>query len=205
MTRSRALFCLTLACLGFTSFAQAGTPQEDAAHLELRALLKEVIATYNAGDLDKLTSYLDDDVVITWQSSRVNKNPQEMRAYFEELTKGPNHIVEVATINPEPDAPSILYNDNQTAVAYGHSKDHYELTNGKKFDQDTRWSATLVKKNGSWKIVNAHISANEFDNPILDIAVQRTTLWAGGIGAAVGFLIGAAVLWLVSRRRPKAA
>jgi ketosteroid isomerase-like protein len=205
MNVSRVLICLTFACLGFASLARAGTPREDSTHTELRALLKEVIAAYNAGDLDKLVSYFDDEVVVTWQDGRVNKNPKEVKAYFDEMTKGPNRIVESSTIDPAPDAPSILYNDDNTAVAYGHSKDHYELTNGMKFDQDTRWSATVVKKDGHWKVVNVHISANEFNNPILDIAVRRTAWWTGGIGAAVGFLVGAAMLWLVSRRRPKAA
>jgi ketosteroid isomerase-like protein len=205
MSPSRPLLCLTLACLGFASFARAEPPREAPEHDELRALHKAIIAAYNAGDLDKLVSYLDDNVVITWQSSRVNKNPQEVKAYFEEMTKGPNRVVESSTINPEVDAPSLLYNDGKTAVAYGHSKDHYELTNGMKFDQDTRWSATLVKKDGAWKVVSIHISANEFDNPILDIAVRRTTWWAGGIGAAIGVIVGAAAFWLISRLRRKKA
>ena len=204
MTPSRAPVLLDPRLRQLRFFCAGRVSPEDSAHDELRALLKEIIAAYNAGDLDKLVSYFDDDVVVTWQSSRVNKNPQEVKAYFEEMTRGPNRVVESTTISPEPDAPSLLYNDGKTAVAYGHSKDHYELTNGMKFDQDTRWSATLVKKDGRWKVVNVHISANEFDNPILDIAVRRTTWWAGGIGAAAGFLVGAVAFWLIGRRRPKA-
>jgi hypothetical protein len=78
------------------------------------------------------------------------------------------------------------------------------LTNGIKFDQDTRWSATVVKKDGQWKVANVHISANEFDNPILDIVRRRTAWWAGGISAAAGFIVGAVALRLLSRQRPKA-
>ena len=88
----------------------------------------------------------------------MDKSPHEVKAYFEQMTKGPNRIVEKSTIAPEADALSLLYNDSQTAVAYGHSNDHYKLTDGTEFDQNTRWSATLVKKDGQWKVASVHIS-----------------------------------------------
>jgi len=164
--------------------------KEDAIHDELRALMKELVAAYNAGDVDKLLAVLDDNVIVTWQNAAVNTNKEEVKAYIEKMTKGPNHIVDKSTIAPEADGPSLLYNDDKTAVAYGHSKDHYKLTDGTEFDQNTRWTVTLVKKDGKWKATSVHISANMFDNPILNMAVQKTTMWAGGAGVLIGLLLG---------------
>lgn len=180
---------------------QARAAQEDPAHDELRALMKEFIAVYNSGDLDKLMTYLDDNVVITWQNAHVDKSPKEVKAFFEQMTKGPNRVVEQSSIAPEPDALSLLYNDSKTAVAHGHSNDHYKLRDGTEFDQNTRWSSTLVKKDGKWKVVSVHISANLFDNPVLALAIKQTALWTGGIAAGVGMIVAFAISWMVGRRK----
>jgi ketosteroid isomerase-like protein len=187
--------------LALQSHGQAMAAQEDPAHDELRGLLKEFIAVYNSGEYDKLISYFTDNVVITWQNAHVDKSPQEVKAFCEMMTRGPNRRVEQSTIAPEADALSLLYNDGRTAVAYGHSNDHFKLRDGTEFDQYTRWSSTLVKQNGKWKVAGVHISANMFDNPVLTLAVRATALWAGGTSAAAGMIIGFLISWLVSRRK----
>jgi ketosteroid isomerase-like protein len=183
------------------SAGQAQADAEDPAHDELRALMKELVTAYNAGDLDKVVTYLDDNVVITWQNAHVDKSPQEVKAFCELMIKGPNRIVDKSSISPEADALSQLSNDGQTAIAYGHSNDHYKLTNGTEFDQLTRWSATLIKKKGQWKVANVHISTNMFDNPVLNLAVKKTALWSGGLGAAGGIIFAFVISWLVYRRK----
>lgn len=171
--------------------------KEDPAHEELRALMKEMVAAYNAGDVDKLLNTLDDKVIVTWQNSHVDTSREEVKAFIDKMTKGPNHIVEMNTIAPEPDASSLLYNDGKTAVAYGHSTDHYKFTDGTELDLHTRWTATLIKKDGKWKAASVHISGNMFENPILEMAVAKLTrmvILAGAstlvVGLVVGFLVG---------------
>jgi len=46
-----------------------------------------------------------------------------------------------------------------------------------------------------------HISANMFDNPILNLAVKTTALWAGVIGGVLGMIIAFVISWLVGRRK----
>ena len=161
--------------------------QEDPAHNELRALKKEFLKAYNDGDMDKVISYLDDNVVVTWQNGKVSQGPKEVKAFYEKMTKGPDRIVEKSTIQPEADALSVLYSEGDpfkskfvVAIAWGHSKDHYQLTDGTQFDQDTRWSATVIKKDGKWKVASIHISVNLFDNPILHLAIRKTATYVGG-------------------------
>ncbi len=175
--------------------------QEDPAHDELRALLKEFVTVYNSGDLDKMITYLDDNVVITWQNAHVDKNPQEVKAFCEMMTKGPNRVVESSSIAPEPDALSLLYNDGRTAVAYGHSNDRLKLRDGTELDQYAHWSTTLIKKDGKWKVASVHISGNMFDNPVLNLAVRTTAFWTGGIGAVAGMIVAFVISSLIGRRR----
>jgi uncharacterized protein (TIGR02246 family) len=177
------------------------TEKEHPAHDELRALMKEILAAYNQGDLDKLISYMDDDVVVTWQNGKVNKGPKAVKAYYEEMTKGPNRVVEKSSINPVPDELSILSNDGKAAFAWGTSKDHYKLTDGTEFDQDTRWSATAVKKDGNWKVASVHISANIFDNSILSLAIKKTAIWVGALAGGGGLLLGLLLGVVFFRRR----
>ena len=179
--------------------------QEDPTHEELRNVLKEMKAAHNADDLDKLVSFLDDNVVVTWQNAKVTKGPKEVKDYYIEMTKGPNRVVQKSTIKPEADDKSFLHNDGKTAIAWGSSKDHYLLTDGTEFNQDTRWSATVVKKDGKWKVASVHISVDMFDNPILNMAIKKTAIWVGAIAGGGGLLVGLVVGALIFRSRSKVA
>jgi hypothetical protein len=106
--------------------------------------------------------------------------------------------VDSVTIDPTVDELTHLYGD--TGVAFGSSKDHFKLTDGRDFVFDTRWTATAVKKNGKWKVASFHASTNTFDNPVLWIAVKRVALWTGVSAAVLGLVVGL-VIGLLLRRR----
>jgi len=181
---------------------EKGEPgKEHPAHQELRALRDGLKEAVNKNDLDRLLSYLADDVVVTWQNSEVSRGPKEVRAYYERMMTGPNRIVESIKIDPVVDELTHLYGDN-TGVAYGSSKDHYKLTDGRDFEVASRWSATVVKQDGQWKIANFHASANMFDNPVMWIAVRKSMLWTGIAAGVAGLLVGLIVARLF-RRKPQ--
>ncbi len=87
---------------------------------------------------------------------------------------------------------SEFYGDN-TAVTYGTTIDSLTFVGGKKIDLHSRWTATLYKENGQWKIVSLQFGVNVFDNPILS-AVKKSIVYfsLGGIlaGLIVGVFIG---------------
>jgi ketosteroid isomerase-like protein len=169
--------------------------KEDPAHADLRALRAELVKAINGNHLDDLLALLDDDVVVTFMNAEVGRKPAGVRAYYDKMMNGPNKIVESITIDPTVDELTHLYGD--TGVAFGSSKDHFKLTDGRDFVAETRWTGTLVKKDGKWKVASFHASANAFDNPILWIALKKVGMWVG-IGAAVlGLVIG----FLIGRRR----
>jgi uncharacterized protein (TIGR02246 family) len=175
--------------------------KEQLAHKELRALRDAVVEAINKNDLDRLATFLDDDVVVTWQNSEVCRGPKEVRAYYDRMMKGPDRVVESVAIDPKVDAPANLYDDN-TAVGWGGSKDHFKLTNGRDFPVDSRWSATVVRKDGQWKIASFHASVNMFDSPITWIEVWRARLWTGIPAAIAGLLLGFVIARLFRRKAP---
>jgi ketosteroid isomerase-like protein len=172
---------------------------EDPAHNELRALRNNLKEAINKNDIDALLTHLDKDVVITWMNGEVSRKPQGVREYIERMTKGDKRLVNSYTTEPEVDELTHLYGD--TGVATGHSKDHFVLTDGSDFVVETRWTATLVKKDGKWLVAGFHASTNMFDNPVLDIAVRRTATWVGAAAGVGGGVIGLGIGWLLFRRR----
>ncbi|HMB29788.1 MAG TPA: DUF4440 domain-containing protein, partial [Blastocatellia bacterium] len=76
----------------------------------------------------------------------------------------------------------------------------YVFTDGDTRVMTSRWTATLYKDNGKWKILNVHIGANLFDNPV--IMALKSWIYKVGVGAGVaGGLLGF-VLGRLTRRRP---
>lgn len=180
--------------------SQAG--QEDPAHDELRAVRDSMIEAVNKQDLDRLLSHLHPNVVVTWLNGEVSRGPEEVRAYYNRMMTGPNRIVATIRVNPVVDRLSDLYGD--TAVAYGSSSDHFELTAGMKFDVKSRWSATVVKQDGRWLVVNFHASTNMFDNELLNMT-KRTMYWVGGIAAVVGVGLGVVIILVLQRLRRRSS
>jgi ketosteroid isomerase-like protein len=195
MTRTLLLGLIVGFVIPTVTSADDAKTKEDPAHADLRALRAELVKAINGNHLDDMLALLDDDVVVTFMNAEVGRKPAGVRAYYDKMMNGPNKIVESITIDPTVDELTHLYGD--TGVAFGSSKDHFKLTDGRDFVAETRWTGTLVKKDGKWKVASFHASANAFDNPILWIALKKVGMWVG-IGAAVlGLVIG----FLIGRRR----
>jgi uncharacterized protein (TIGR02246 family) len=180
--------------------ARAQDPaKDDAAHAELRALRQKIEKAYNADNVDELISYFTDDAVATWQNGKITRTPSGIKAYMVEMSKGPTALVKTATIKPEVDERTHLYGD--TGVAFGSSVDKFVLNDGTVFEQKSRWTATVVKQNGQWKVAALHVCVNMFDNPLLDIAKKEVGMYAGGGGALVGLVVGLVVAMVIGRLR----
>jgi uncharacterized protein (TIGR02246 family) len=198
-TRTYVLAVLTTLALAPARAQEGKPPPEDPAHEQLRTLRREMVEAINTSNLDALLTHLDKDIVVTWMDGRVSRGPQEVRQYIEQMTKGEKRKVNSYKTEAEVDDLTHLYGD--TGVAFGHSRDQFVLTDGRDFAVDTRWTATLAKKEGKWKLASFHASTDMFDNPVLRIAVRRAALWTGGIAAVAGLAVGFAAARLL-RRRP---
>lgn len=173
--------------------ADAQPAPEDPVHAALRKVRDGLIEAVNKNDLDQLLAPLHKNVVVTWMDGTVSRGRDGVRAYYEKMMKGDQRIVDRLQINPAVDELSILYGGD-TAIAFGSSDDDFKLKRGLEFKVHNRWTATLVKEDGQWRIAAFHASVSLFDNPLLS-AAEKLAYWAGGIAGVVGLGLG----WLGAR------
>jgi ketosteroid isomerase-like protein len=191
--------------------AVAGAPSDNAAvHNELRQLRDEMLDAWKRRDIDALLSHVDPNIVVTWQNGDVSRGPDAIRKFYSEMLLGPDSILSNMDTKLTVDDLSVLHGPD-TAIAFGSTHDDMTfrrsvgagalLGAGKTLGLTSRWTATLVRKGGEWKVAAYHVSANVFSNPIQDLAVKA----AGRVGAIGGFVVGAIVVLLVGwvRRRSR--
>ena len=177
--------------------APAASPAElEAIHNELRAVRDGVVAAVAKSDVDGLLKFLHPNVVVTWQNAVASRGHDGVRKYLDQMLKGSGKIVKSFSMKPNVDELTILYSGNNTGIAFGSSHETFDLTSGLAFELDSRWSATLVRENGSWLIASFHASTNLFDNALLR-AAQKMTYLVGGVALIVGLGVG----FLLGRRR----
>lgn len=209
MKRRHVLVLVALTAFTTSGFAQepptkgktVSKDQAKATHDELREVLAGVTKAIKEKDVDGLIAFLHPDVVVTTQDNKEQKAIRKhagVRDFLSRMVSGPKAVIKTFEPNPTADEETILY-DGDFGVAYGSSKDHYVLADGTAYDLPSRWSATLVKHDGKWKVASLHFSMNLFENPALDAATKLMYI-VGGIAAAVGFVLGLIVMKLLSRK-----
>ena len=167
---------------------QQMTAEEEAIHIELRAVRDALAAGINESDVDAILEHVHDNVVFTGMNGDVARGRDELRAYFERMMTGPDRIVNSLTIDITVDTLTVLYGGD-TGIAYGSSVDSYKLASGLEFDVNSRWSSTLVKEGDRWVVASFQSAANIFDNPILGQATGKL-FWAAGLAALIGLVVG---------------
>ena len=170
--------------------AAAPAPQTaDVAkiHDELRALKTTMERALNAMDIDAIVANVTDDVIFTTMNGDVARGPAGIRKYFEAMMKPPNARVEKVVAKFEVEDLSNLYG-RDFAIAFGSSKDHYQLKGGETFDVAARWSGTMVRRDNRWLIANFHYSTNMFDNPVLEAQRKYLILAAAAVAVVLALL-----------------
>ncbi|HEY8183181.1 MAG TPA: SgcJ/EcaC family oxidoreductase [Thermoanaerobaculia bacterium] len=194
----RKFFLPVFLFLAATAGFAAEEPNHEV-HQALRQLKTVMSKALNDGDVDTIVANVTPDIVFTTMNSDVCRGRDQIRAYFDKMMRGPGHIVKKVNTSFDADALTILYGDD-TGVAYGSSKDHYELTDGSKFDINGRWSCTLVKQGDRWLIANFHYSTNVFNNPI-DRQIKHFLMAAGFVAVVASLIIGLLLGMFIRRKR----
>ena len=200
MNRLLPLVLLCAISAGAVAQETPAAPEaEDPIHDELRALRDRMFEQYEARNLDGLLEGVAENIVITWQNGERQLNREQFVEFYNKMMHGESRIVQDVKSEFEVDGLSVLYGD-ATAVAYGTCVDHFQLTSGRSFTLNSKWTATVVKTDGQWKVASFHISSNIFENPMLSMA-QSWLMYAGLAGAAVGLVVGVVLALLVRRSR----
>jgi hypothetical protein len=193
------------------SKAKEGPEQEDPpleekpTHDALIALRDRILKKHDAKDIAGVLVELDEQAVVTMQDGKVCRGPKEVQAYYEEKVGRPDSIVKELKTTCVIDRWSRLYNDQTTAIVDGRLEQDYFLRDGKQFHLVSPWTASLVKRGDDWKIAGFHVSANMFDNGVLDLFLQQNRLWTGVIAGVVGLVVGLMIGMAFSRRGRKVA
>ena len=173
---------------------------QEAIHEQLRALRDRMFAAYEKRDMDALLTDVAPNVVITWQNADRNIGHDEFLAFYNRMMNPKNGVVKDVSSSFAVDGLSFLYSDD-TAIAHGTQTDMFDLNDGSNLTLNSKWTATVIKQNDAWKVASFHVSANIFDNPILDVA-KGWLMKAGIAGAVVGLIIGL-LIGRVSRRKDR--
>ena len=198
-----ALYRLSAALIAAISFANgAAWAQQPDPHADdrakLRAMLAEFEAAINAQSIDRMVAEMADDVTVIWLNAEVSRGKDEVRAYYGRMVGHDKAILSKYLTKAKIGAPAKFYGD--VAIADGSTADEfYPIARGP-FRLDSRWSTTVVKNAGEWKIESLHLSANVFNNPLLD-EIKADIVKAGVGGAVGGLVVGLLAMYLIMRNR----
>jgi ketosteroid isomerase-like protein len=163
------------------------TVDRTADHNTLRAMLIDAEKAINEGRFNDLEKYLDPNVTVVYQNAEVADGLAETKAFQERIFNKSNGVLKGISSKVTADKLTKFYGD--TAIAYGTSLDHYSFVGGLEMDLTSKWTTTLVKENGQWKVVSLTFTSNLFDNPLLTNAKASAKYFGFG-GLVVGLLIG---------------
>ena len=191
------LFTLSLIVLSQNnSYAEAVDPRA-ADRQALIKVFKEIEAGINDQNVERMVAQMTPDATVTWLNAEVSRGHDEIRAYYQRMVKGPERILNKYTTVAKLGEHARFFGD--VAVADGSMQDAFFPVTRKPFELSSRWTSTSAKVNGEWKVVSLHLSANVFNNSLLDEAMSAAKLTAGG-GVLGGLVLAGLVCWWRRRR-----
>ena len=109
----------------------------------------------------------------------------------------------IISLKTEPKADiSTRFLSDDVGICYGTSKDTYKMKSGEVVAMNVRWSATVAKVGGEWKVATAHFGTDFMRNPVLDGVMsywKKLTI----IACTAAILTGVIAGWLLGRRGKK--
>lgn len=175
-----------------SSVAIAQTPESEAA--DLATSLADSIGS---GDFARAGTLLAPDVVVTFQNGDVSRGREDVVKYANGMFNGQGALVQA--YSGAPVVTGVATVDDSTRVVTGTSTDRMTLSSGAPMVLETRWTATIARRDGAWKIASLHLSTNMLDNPIIE-KMKTTSYLLGAFGLVMGITIGIGVSMLLRRR-----
>lgn len=159
---------------------------------QLLKLMHEVEAAINEQNIDRMLTQFADNATVTWLNAEVSRGKSEIKAYYQRMVGGEQAILKKYLTKAQLAAPARFYGD--IAVADGTTADEFFPWKRSVFKFDSRWSGTMARIDGQWKLVSLHLSTNVFTNPL--IVEYEQMLWYLGIGA---FAAGLALTFIAMK------
>lgn len=157
-------------------------------------ILQEVEASINSQSLEGMVRRMDTSATVVWANAEVSRGPAEILDYYERMVRGKGRILTKYLTKASLSGPARFLADGTVAIADGTMEDEFFPIIRGPFKLNSRWTTTIAKIDGEWKVVGLHLSANVFNNVLLD-ETKRLLLWVGAGGGAFGALLG----WFAGR------
>jgi hypothetical protein len=192
----RLVFLLTiLAC------SQLAAEERAEDHQALRVLRTSLTTAMNEHRTADLIALLDDECSITFVDQRVVADAEGLDKAFDAWfgANGPLASVQFAPVVKR----GSIFTGADTAWATGVSDDVYTLKDGRSGPMTANWTASMVRRDGVWKLSTLHAGVDPEHNPMLDMvtsAAQRWVIYALISGALGGLVLGFISARLLSRR-----
>ena len=180
----KQLICIIALLTSTVTLAATNTGTE-ADHEQLRQLLITVQEAVNKDQLDTLEAYLHEDYVITVMNQEVVTKEWTLTQLFNEWFKKPDAIIKSLKISPVASIETNIY-DGRFGVCYGTSIDSYELADGRSFEFNSKWTATMLKEGDQWKLLALHVGVDPIENTLID--GYRSAFGFGGVLIEIGRL-----------------
>lgn len=177
--------------------ATAPDTSRDADRKALLAIMADVEQGINEGDIERRAKHIDDTGIVTWLNAEVSHGPEGVRAYYKKMVgTGSDTILSKYVTHPKNEGPARFYGD--VAVVNGTTLDEFTPHRRSVFKFDSRFTSTLVKRDGVWKVASLNLNTNTFNNVLIHELQSMNYWFAGG-----GFLAGVVTAWIVGvlRRR----
>lgn len=184
--------------LSLAALSQEPAPNDPHAadRQQMLHIFREVETSINEQKLDRMVKQMDPAATVVWANGEISRGPAEILAYYDRMVKGPDRVLSRYTTKAKLNGHARFLADGTVAIADGTMEDEFTSTLRGPFKLNSNWTTTLAKINGEWKVVSLHLSANVFNNVLLDDAKKALTYTAGG-----GLLAGALIGWFLGRRR----
>ncbi len=190
---------LATICVALSEGQTSGPDPVDPHAADREQLLKifhDVEDSINAQSLERMAARMDPRGVVVWANGEVSHGPKEVLDYYDRMLKGKDRILEKYLTKAKLSGPARFLGNGDVAIAEGTMEDEYFPTIRGPFKLEGKWTTTIAKVNGEWKVMHLHLSANVFNNVLIDEA-KKALFMVGGGGIVAGLVGG----WLFGRRR----
>lgn len=169
--------------------AESADPHADDRK-QLLQIFSEIEKGINEQNIDRMVAQMDEHATVIWLNAEASRGHADIRAYYRRMVGTGDAILKKYTTTAKVAAPARFFGD--IAVADGTMVDEFLPIRRDAFKLDSNWSVTCAKRDGKWKIVHLHLSANVFNNHLLDEVKQM--VW---YAAAGGLLAGLVLMWVI--------
>lgn len=153
---------------------------------ELDDFRHELFLEFNKGNYrELLEKHCHPEVIATWQDGTSGQGYDAVLAEFDKLLK----FIKKMQVQPETDM-RLHLQDGNLVVASGTMHDTYAMSRGWFIELKSRWSATMIRTNGQFKLISFSAAADSFHNPVVKLFLRNTMLISASIAFAVGLALG---------------